>query len=459
MNQFGQIINTINDFVWGKYMLIFLVGTGIYITLGLKGRTITKIKQALKMLWAGRDKDSFGGEGDISPFQVMMTSLAGTVGTGNIAGVATAIFLGGPGAVFWMWITALFGMALKFGEAVLSVKYRIKQESGPNAGEFAGGPMYYIKNGMGESWDWLAKAFCLFTIGASLLGIGSTIQANSIARAVEKSFSIPYWLTGIILSILVYTVIIGGIKRIAEVTEKVVPIMASLYLLASLTVIFLNISELGAAFSLIFESAFSGHAAVGGFAGAAVIQVIRYGVSRGVFSNEAGLGSSAIAHGATTTDSSVKQGIVGMLGGFIDTIVICTMTALVIIMTGVWSSGATGAKLTTEAFNTGLPGSGNIVVGIGLIFFAFSTMLTWAYYGEKATEYLFGPKGIMPFRYIFVIVVFIGSITGLDLVWDLGSMMNGLMLIPNLIALLVLSPKIFEAANDYFRKEKQEQNK
>ena len=227
---------------------------------------------------------------------------------------------------------------------------------------------------------------------------------------------------------------------------------------ASLTVIFINFSELGSAFSLIFKSAFSGHAAVGGFAGAAVIQTIRFGVSRGVFSNEAGLGSSAIAHGATTTDSPVKQGIVGMLGGFIDTIVICTMTALVIIMTGVWNSGATGAKLTTEAFNTGLPGSGNIVVGIGLIFFAFSTMLTWAYYGEKAAEYLFGPKGIMPFRYVFVIVVFIGSITGLDLVWDLGSMMNGLMLIPNLIALLVLSPKIFEAANDYFRKEKQEQN-
>ncbi|GAB6137192.1 alanine/glycine:cation symporter family protein [Halanaerobaculum tunisiense] len=454
MGLFQQIVSSISGFVWGSYMLVFLVGTGIYLTLGLKLRTITKLKYAFQMLMAGRDKEKQKGEGDITPFQALMTSLAATVGTGNIAGVGTAIFLGGPGAVFWMWITALFGMAIKYGEAVLAVKYRAKSE---DTGEFAGGPMYYIKNGMGEKWNWLGGAFALFA-GVASFGIGNTVQSNSVARAAEQAIGLPYWGTGVILAVLTYVVIIGGIERIAEVTERLVPLMASIYVLGSIVIILVNIEQIGSAFSLIFNSAFSGHAATGGFAGAAVTQAIRFGVSRGVFSNEAGLGSAAIAHAATTTEEPVKQGVVGMLGGFLDTIVVCTMTALVIVMSGAWTSGETGAELTSKAFNLGLPGPGDLIVAFGLIFFAFSTILTWSYYGEKSFEYLFGSKVIMPYRYAWVIALFIGAIGNLEVVWNLASAMNGLMIVPNLIALLALSPVIFEETKKFFDKEQKQQD-
>jgi AGCS family alanine or glycine:cation symporter len=335
-----SFISAISGFVWGPYMLIFLVGTGVYLTFGLKWRTVSKISYALKMLLKGRDKDKQEGDGDITPFQALMTSLAATIGTGNIAGVGTAIFLGGPGAVFWMWITALFGMAIKFGEAVLAVKFReekteeeIESAGGPSSGKFAGGPMYYIKNGMGEKWNWLGGAFALFA-GVAAFGIGNTVQSNSVARAAEQAMGIPYWITGLVIAALTYVVIIGGIQRIAEVTEKIVPFMGIIYVVGSLLIIFFNIGQLGSAFGTIFRSAFNGHAATGGFAGAAIAQTIRFGVARGVFSNEAGLGSAAIAHAASTTDKPVEQGIVAMLGGFIDTIVVCTMTALVVIMSG-----------------------------------------------------------------------------------------------------------------------------
>lgn len=448
MNFISTISKSISSIVWGPYMLVLLVGTGIYLTFGLKGITVRKIGYAFKMLFKGRDKSKQEGDGDITPFQALMTSLAATVGTGNIAGVATAIFMGGPGAIFWMWITAFFGMAIKYSEAVLAVKYREKKDTG----KFAGGPMYYIKNGMKDKWNWLGWAFSFFAALAAL-GIGNTVQSNSVARAAEQSLGLPYWVTGLVLMVLAYIVIIGGIERIAEVTEKLVPSMAIIYILGSIWIILVNVGQLGGAFSLIFESAFNGHAAVGGFTGAIIAQTIRFGVSRGVFSNEAGLGSAAIAHAATTTKKPVRQGIVGMLGGFIDTIIVCTLTALVIIMSGAWTGGETGAELTTIAFSKGLPGPGGLIVAFGLIFFAFSTILTWSYYGEKSIEYIFGSKAIKPYQYLFVVMIFVGAIGNLKVVWAMADAMNGLMIIPNLIALLALSPVVFKETKKYFSDE------
>lgn len=439
------VVGRISSFVWGPYMLVLLVGTGIYLTFGVRWKTVTKIGYAFKLLMQGRKKADQEGEGEITPFQALMTALSATIGTGNIAGVATAIFLGGPGAVFWMWITAIFGMATKFGEAVLAVRYR---ETMPD-GSFVGGPMYYIKNGMGQNWKWLGFCFALFAAIAAF-GIGNTVQSNSVARAVEGAFGIPYWITGLVLALLTFAVVIGGVKRIARVTEKLVPVMAIIYVLGALFIIFLNIDKIGSAFALIFSDAFTGTAATGGFAGAAVAQAMRFGVARGVFSNEAGLGSAPIAHAAARTKDPVRQGIVGMLGTFIDTICVCTMTALLIIMTGAWKGGLTGAELSQKAFNLGLPGLGDFVVGFGLIVFAFSTMLAWCYYGQVCFEYIFGLKGVTPYRLIYVVLIFVGAIINLDLVWTFSDMMNGLMIVPNLIALLVLSPIIFKTCKEYF---------
>ncbi|MCF8038981.1 MAG: sodium:alanine symporter family protein [Desulfohalobiaceae bacterium] len=439
------VVGRISGFVWGPYMLILLVGTGIYLTFGVRWKTVTKIGYAFKLLMQGRKKADQEGEGEITPFQALMTALSATIGTGNIAGVATAIFLGGPGAVFWMWITAIFGMATKFGEAVLAVRYR---ETMPD-GSFVGGPMYYIKNGMGKNWKWLGFCFALFAAIAAF-GIGNTVQSNSVARAVESAFGIPYWITGLVLALLTFAVIIGGVKRIARVTEKLVPIMAIVYVLGALFIIVLNFDKIGSAFALIFSDAFTGTAATGGFAGAAVAQAMRFGVARGVFSNEAGLGSAPIAHAAARTKDPVRQGIVGMLGTFIDTICVCTMTALLIIMTGAWKGGLTGAELSQRAFNLGLPGLGDFVVGFGLVVFAFSTMLAWSYYGQVCFEYIFGLKGVTPYRLIYVVLIFFGAIINLDLVWTFSDMMNGLMIVPNLIALLVLSPVIFRTCKEHF---------
>ena len=445
METFLNILSSISGFVWGPYMLVLLVGTGIYLTFGVKWLTIRKIGYAFKMLMKGRDKAKQEGEGEITPFQALMTSLSATIGTGNIAGVATAIFLGGPGAVFWMWVTAVFGMATKFGEACLAVRFR---ETMPD-GSYVGGPMYYIKNGMGKNWYWLGFLFALFAAIAAF-GIGNTVQSNSVARAVERAFAIPYWATGIILAGLTFAVIIGGLKRIAEVTERIVPFMGIIYVLGAIVIILANVSELGSAIGMIFSDAFSGTAAAGGFTGAAIAQAMRFGVARGVFSNEAGLGSAPIAHAAAKTTSPVRQGIIGMLGTFIDTICVCSLTALVIIMTGAWTSGETGAELSAMAFNKGLPGPGDFVVGFGLIFFAFSTILAWSYYGQVCIEYIFGLKGVKPYRYIYVVLVFIGAIINLDVVWTFSDVMNGLMIVPNLIALLVLSPLIFRMTKEYF---------
>ena len=443
MEALTALLNKLSNFIWGPIMLALLLGVGIYLSLGLKLMPWRKLGHGFKLLFSGRaDKD----QGDISPFQALMTALSATIGTGNIAGVATAIFLGGPGAIFWMWITALFGMATKYGEAVLAVKYREVDSRGKRQG----GPMYYIKNGLGENWKWLGFLFALFgTIAA--FGIGNMVQSNSVADALKSNFNIDPLITGIVLSILVGLVILGGIKRIGEVAGKLVPIMAIAYIAGSLIVIFANFGQIGNAFGLIFNSAFSGTAATGGFAGAAVWAAIRFGVARGVFSNEAGLGSAPIAHAAAQTDDPVRQGMIGMLGTFIDTILICTMTALVILLTGAWTSGETGASLSTLAYGEGITG-GNYIVTIGLVVFAFTTLLGWSYYGERCAEFIFGTAIIVPYRIVWVVAVMTGALIKLNFVWLLADVMNGFMAIPNLIALALLSPVIFKVTKNYLSK-------
>ena len=447
MEAITSFLNQLSSFIWGPIMLALLLGVGIYLTLGLKLMPWRKIGHGFALLFSGQaEKD----QGEISPFQALMTALSATIGTGNIAGVATAIFLGGPGAVFWMWITALFGMATKYGEAVLAVKYREVD----SLGNHVGGPMYYIKNGLGDNWKWLGFLFALFGMIAAF-GIGNMVQSNSVADAVQSSFSLDPRITCIVMAILVGLVILGGIRRIGEVAGKLVPFMAVAYIVGSLIVIFLNIGLIGEAFALIFSSAFSGTAATGGFAGAAVWAAIRFGVARGVFSNEAGLGSAPIAHAAAQTKDPVRQGMIGMLGTFIDTIIVCTMTALVIIMTGAWSSGETGASLSTLAYGNGLPG-GNYIVTFGLIIFAFTTVIGWSFYGERCAEYIFGIKVITPYRILWLIAILIGAWpTGesfgekLNFVWTFSDVMNGFMAVPNLIALALLSPVIFKITKEY----------
>ncbi len=443
MEALTSLLNSLSNFIWGPIMLALLLGVGVYLTIGLKLMPWRKIFYGFKLLISGKaDKD----QGDISPFQALMTALSATIGTGNIAGVATAIVLGGPGAIFWMWITALFGMATKYGEAVLAVKYREVDANG----KYVGGPMYYIKNGLGENWKWLGFLFALFGTVAAF-GIGNMVQSNSVADALNTNFNIDPLLTGIILSILVALVILGGIKRIGVVASKLVPLMATAYILGSLIVIFSNFGEIGNAFNLIFSSAFSGTAATGGFAGAAVWAAIRFGVARGVFSNEAGLGSAPIAHAAAQTNDPVRQGMIGMLGTFIDTIIICTMTALVILLTGAWTSGETGASLSTLAYGQGISG-GNYIVTFGLVIFAFTTLLGWSYYGERCAEFIFGENIIVPYRILWVAATLSGTMIKLDLVWLLADVMNGFMAIPNLIALAVLSPIIFKVTKEYLHK-------
>ena len=443
METITSILNQLSSFIWGPIMLTLLLGVGIYLSIGLKFMPWRNIGHGFKLLLSGQaEKD----QGDISPFQALMTALSATIGTGNIAGVATAIFLGGPGAIFWMWVTALFGMATKYGEAVLAVKYREIDSRGKRQG----GPMYYIKNGLGKNWKWLGFLFALFgTIAA--FGIGNMVQSNSVADALKSNFNVDPTITGVILAILVSLVILGGIKRIGEVAGKLVPIMAVAYIAGSLLVIFANFGNIGEAFALIFSSAFSGTAATGGFAGAAVWAAIRFGVARGVFSNEAGLGSAPIAHAAAQTNDPVRQGMIGMLGTFIDTIIICTMTALVILLTGTWSSGETGASLSTLAYGQGISG-GNYIVTLGLVVFAFTTLLGWSYYGERCAEYIFGVSIIIPYRILWVVAILTGALIKLNFVWLFADVMNGFMAIPNLIALALLSPVIFKITKEHFGK-------
>jgi len=436
-----EMIGTVNSLVWGPAMLVLILGTGLYLSIGLRGIPLRKIGYGFRQLFQGQ-KGS--GEGDISPFNALMTSLSATVGTGNIVGVATAVGIGGPGALFWMWCTALVGMATKYGEAVLAVEYRETDELGKKVG----GPMYYIRNGLGSKWAWLGFLFALFGALAGF-GIGNTVQANSVADALNSSFAIPEQVSGLLMMVLVGLVLLGGIQRIANVAGKLVPLMTICYLLATLIILLLNLGAIPAAIILVIKSAFSPVAAGGGFAGASIMLALRMGVARGVFSNEAGLGSAPIAHAAAETDSPIRQGTIAMLGTFIDTLVICTMTGLVLIITGAWSSGEQGASLTTLAFSSVLP-YGDKVVSICLLLFAFSSLLGWSYYGERCAEYLLGVKVIVPFRILWVLAIYIGATRELGEVWGIADILNGLMAIPNLIGLLLLSPIIFKLTKEYF---------
>ena len=438
-----EMVGAINGVVWGVPMLILILGAGLFLTVGLRFLTIMKIPFGFSLLWKGRSPGNDAG--DITPFNALMTSLSATIGTGNIAGVATAIFLGGPGAVFWMWMTALVGMGTKYAEAVCAVRFREKDENG----NFVGGPMYYIQNGMGANWRWLAITFALFA-GIAGFGIGNMVQSNSIADALYTTFDIPHLYTGIIVALLVGAVLLGGIQRISQVAGALVPFMAALYILASIVVLAINANAMPAAFGLIFTHAFSPAAATGGFAGAAVWAAIRFGVARGVFSNEAGLGSAPITHAAAKTKGPVSQGLVAMLGTFIDTLIVCTFTALAILSTGVWTSGATGAALTSAAFEAALPGFGGVIIAVSLAIFAFTTIIGWSYYSERSLQYLFGTSIIMPFRAVWSLAAIVGATVKLGFIWLLADTLNAMMAIPNLVALVVLSPIVFAVTKEFF---------
>ena len=444
MQGLSELLNSISSFVWGPVMLVLLLGTGLYLTAGLRLLPQRKLGYGLRTALKGRSAKA-QDKGEITAFQALTTALSATIGTGNIAGVATAIYLGGPGAVFWMWLTALVGMATKYAEAVLAVRHREVDADG----RYVGGPMYYIKNGLGAGWGWLGATFALFAAVAAF-GIGNTVQSNSVARALERTLDVPYLATGLALAVLTFLVIVGGVKRIARVAETLVPLMAVLYIAGAVAILAANAPQVPGALGMILSDAFSGTAASGGFAGAGIMVAIQFGVSRGIFSNEAGLGSAPIAHAAAKTSDPVRQGSVAMLGTFIDTIVVCTMTALVIITTGAWTSGETGAELSTLAFNTGLPG-GEWIVSIGLVVFAFTTILAWSYYGERAAEYLLGTKVVMPFRILWTLALVVGVVGNLGLIWTVADIMNALMAIPNLIALIALSGTVFAVSRAYFR--------
>ena len=450
MEKLIQIFSKIDSIVWGAPLLILLVGTGIYLTVRLGFLQIRKLPLAFKYLFSKEDEDS-QGVGDVTSFQALCTALAATIGTGNIVGVATAIKAGGPGA----WVAAFFGMATKYAEGLLAVKYRVTDKNG----QMSGGPMYYIERGLGNKW--LAKIFAVFGIGVAYFGIGTFAQINAMSDSLMDSYGVPVIVTGIIITILVAMVTLGGIKSIAKVSEKIVPFMAILYMAASLVILAVNIKLVPAAIALVINSAFKPTAAVGGFLGATVRQAIQNGVARGVFSNESGLGSAPIAAAAAKTKSCVRQGLISMTGTFIDTIVICTMTGITLILTGTWKSDLAGAAMTNAAFTNGMPiaSLGKFIITVGLLFFAFTTILGWNYYGERCTEYLFGVKGIKPYRYIFIGIVAIGglSILKLDLIWVIADIVNGLMAIPNLIALVGLSGIVVSETKMYFTKIKNNQ--
>lgn len=441
-----ELLSTIAQYVWGLPLITLLLGVGIFLTVRLRGIQFRTLFSSLYLAFIKR-KEEGHHEGDISHFQSLMTALAATVGTGNIAGVATAIAAGGPGALFWMWVTGFVGMATKYSEAVLAVKYRVTD----GLGTMSGGPMYYIERGL--KMPWLAKLFAVFAAVAAF-GIGNMVQANSIADVMNSAFGVKPWIIGLFIMGITFLVIMGGIKSIARATSLIVPVMILIYMTGAIVILILYYREIPGAFRMIFEYAFTPASAVGGFLGATVQHAIRMGVARGIFSNESGLGSSPIAAAAAKTDEPVRQALVSMTQTFIDTIIICTMTGLVLIVTGVWNvADKKAAALTAYAFETGLPGQwGSMVVALGLVFFAYSTILGWSYYGEKSMEYLFGERSIKPYRLVWVIFVFVGATVKIDLVWSFSDIMNGLMAVPNLIALIFLSGVVVVETNKYFSK-------
>lgn len=451
MELFNTLLGKISDIVWGPPLLVFLVGTGIYISFKISFLQFSLLPYALKLAFSKsevveKEDGKTENEGDVSHFQALMTALAATIGTGNIAGVATAIVAGGPGAVIWMQVTAIFGMATKYAEAILAVKYREKDSNG----EMAGGPMYYLAKGLNmPKMGWL---FAFFGTVAAF-GIGNMVQANAVALSVKQSFGVEPWVTGLVMAIFTGLVVLGGIKSIGRITGILVPFMACFYVIGGLAIILLNIERLPEAISVIWSDAFTGKAVAGG----AIGTVIRYGVARGVFSNEAGLGSAPIAAAAAKTDVPARQALVSMTGTFLDTIVVCSITALVVVMSGLWQDGTiNGAALTTLAFEQLMPGPGGWIVTIGLILFAYSTILGWCYYGEKCLAYLAGDKAIFAFRCLFSVFVLIGSVSSLTIVWNIADVFNGLMAIPNLIGLVGLTPVVVAETKSFFKLREEE---
>lgn len=441
MEAVTSILNKADSFLWGAPLIILLIGTGIFLTVKLGFLQVSRLPLALKLIFKAENQ----GKGDVSSFKSLCVALAATVGTGNIVGVATAVKMGGPGALFWMWVAAFFGMATKYAEGVLAVKYRSVDKNR----HISGGPMYYIRKGMGEKYKPLAIFFAVATMLVAFLGIGTFPQVNAIIDSVNITFGTPKAVTNIILTIIVGSIIFGGLKNISKVTGKIIPFMAIFYIACSVFIIFANITAVPEAIKLIIKDAFTGSAAVGGFAGSTIMLAMQSGVARGIFSNEAGLGSAPIAAAAAKTKYPSEQGLVSMTGTFIDTIIICSMTGLVLVLTGVWSGEASGAAMTSSAFVQSMGGIGGVFLTLSLVLFAFTTILGWNYYGERACVYLFGVKGITPYRIIFIILIACGFCLKLDVIWILADIVNGLMAIPNLIALIALSGVVVEETKLY----------
>ena len=436
-----EILNEIDAFVWGPPLLVLLVGTGILLTFRLKLLQVFKLPQALGLIFSAKND----GSGDVNSFKALCTALAATVGTGNIVGVATAIKAGGPGALFWMWMAAFFGMATKYSECLLAVKYRTVDANG----NISGGPMYYIENGLGKKYKPLAVMFAVFGVLCAYFGIGTFAQVNSIVEITQISAGIPVVYTGIALTVVVAAVTIGGLKSIATVAAKVVPAMALLYFLTTVGIMIVFADQVPAAIATVLNSAFTPTAAQGGFLGATVMLAMRSGVARGVFSNESGLGSAPIVAAAAKTKWAAEQGLVSMTGTFIDTIIICTLTGLSLVVSGVWCGPLNGAAMTESAFTMAFPAFGSMLLLVGLVLFAFTTILGWNYYGERCVEYLMGVKAILPYRIIFICLIACGPFLKLEEIWVLADIVNGLMAIPNLIALIALSGVVVAETKAY----------
>ena len=444
MDSFLPILSAIDAFLWGVPLITLLVGTGILLTLRLSLIQVVHLPRALGLILRAKNR----GAGDISSFKALCVALAATIGTGNIVGVATAVKVGGPGAIFWMWMAAFFGMATKYAEGLLAVKYRTTDEHG----EIAGGPMYYIRRGMGEKYRPLAGFFAVATVLVAFFGIGTFPQVNAIVDSVELSFGVPRVVTDIALTVLIAAITVGGLRSIAEVAARIIPFMAVLYIVICAGIILMHIGEIPAALALIMDSAFTGTAAAGGFAGATVMTAMSSGIARGVFSNESGLGSAPIAAAAAKTKEPAEQGLISMTGTFIDTIIICSMTGLVLVLTGAWHGDTAGAAMTGAAF-TGLYGSiGGMLLTVSLALFAFTTILGWNYYGERAVLYLAGVRAILPYRLVFIALIACGAFLKLEAIWVLADIVNGLMAIPNLIALIALSGIVVHETKHYLEK-------
>lgn len=447
-----QFLNTLNSFIWGPPLLILISGVGIYFTLRLKLLQLIHLPRAFRYIFKKEQGDNQSG--DISAFGALATALAATIGTGNIVGVATAIQTGGPGALFWMWLIALFGMTTKYAECLLAIKFRGKDRDG----YIAGGPMYYIEMGMGKKWKWLAKLFAFFGVLVALFGIGTFPQVNGITTALHDTFSLPIAITATLLTLLVAAIILGGVQRISKIATVIVPFMAIAYVAASVFILAINADKVPATVALIIEAAFNPQSALGGVVGFGVMQAIQSGVARGIFSNESGLGSAPIAAAAAHTKEPVRQGLISMTGTFLDTIIVCTMTGLVIVMTGAWQGSERGAEITNLAFSQGLASQiGAVIVTVGLIFFAFTTILGWCYYGERCFVYLTRgkTKWVKPYRLAFIALVGVAPFIELHTIWTLADIVNGLMAFPNLIALVALRHIVIEETKSYFERLKQ----